>query len=53
MQYLLEEEYKRQNAHKEKAIEMARAMKRNNEPIEKIAEYTGLKKTSIHNLKID
>jgi len=52
LKYLQEEEYKKKNAQKEKALEMARTMKRKSEPVEKIAEYTGLSKRTIINLKV-
>jgi len=38
---------------KRKAVEMARVMKQNGEPIEKIVTYTGLSKSSISKLKVD
>ena len=53
MQYLLEEEYKRKNAERDGIMKVARELKRKGIDIDVIAETTGLKKTSIHNLKID
>lgn len=43
--FLLEE--KLEQAKKDKALEMAKIMKKNNEPIEKIIEYTGLTREEV------
>jgi len=58
--YILKERYEKELEDKisakvenKKAKEMARMMKKNEEPLEKIIEYTGLSKTSINRLKID
>jgi len=50
--FLLEEKLneKEKQAKKEKAEEMAKIMKKNNEPIKKIIEYTGLTSEEIENL---
>ena len=37
----------------EKAIDMAREMKKRGYSVDEIAEISGLKKTAIHNLKVD
>jgi DNA repair protein RadC len=42
-----------EEGQKEKAREMARAMKQNGEPMEKIVAYTGLKESTINRLKVD
>lgn len=44
------QKHKLDKAKKEKAEEMAKIMKENNEPIEKIIKYTGLTKEEIENL---
>ncbi len=43
----------RENAKKEEKIEIAKGMKKDNEPIEKIMKYTGLKKKEIEKIKLD
>lgn len=53
MQYLREEEIKREHAQKDKALEIARAMKKEGYDIEAISKLTGLKKRSILNLKTE
>ena len=59
-QYLLKARYEKLGKEKgseqgrnAKAREMARIMKKNGEPVEKIMEYTGLTKTAITNLKLE
>lgn len=53
MKFLLEEEYKKKRAQKEREIEMARAMKQKGFTTEVIAEITGLKKAAIAKLKTE
>lgn len=53
--FMIKQRYEKQAKElggKERNEEIARSMKRNGEPIEKIIEYTGLSKTKINQLKV-